>query len=516
MLALLGLIQESPPVGLHRPSMPPSIKNLASQTTLAAGWSAISFVVLRSASLVNQVVIAAFLFPSDLGAVALAGSLAMVGEMVQATSVGEVLLRRKKPRVWFASGELLAFAMGLIAMLLVLLAALFAGFVLQNQLVCLLMLVTSVKHPIRALGVVPRTSMSHAFRFREISIVETISSISIVLMTVILALFGFGAFSIVIPWVTAEAIKTVSYYKLTCHQRLKNPSRSKMRLLMSGNVPVAVGNFALQFTQQVDYLVLGLFYTETILGLYYFAFNLASQVALAVSSLVTSNLQVTLSSVSDDPERQYRGFLRACKIIATFGMPLCVLQALLAEELIQSIFNDRWHGSVVFLQLLSCGFGFRLIAFTCSKFMIAQGRYTLYAKNAIATATIFLFAIVTGALLSDSGVGVAIATCVYSTFLSFIYLYVSLPNQHRPDFLRIAKSIFLFPFLGSFVVLPAMKAIAILATSHLQSDWLTIAATTISGVILYGLLFRRYSPEVWEDVATQGQRAVQRRRPLAE
>ena len=177
---------------------------------------------------------------------------------------------------------------------------------------------------------------------------------------------------------------------------------------------------------QGDYLCLGLAgVSEASIGLYYFAYRVATQTFSLIGVTIPSVLFPSLSQLVLNPELQLRATLRASRLLALVVFPFCMLQVLLAAPLIRLVCPPQWLGAVVPLQLLTFGMMLTCPVWPTNSLMMAQRRFHDLLRLAVVYVVTF-FAAVGGALLvSRSIVSVAAAVCLWNTLINPYAFYVA-------------------------------------------------------------------------------------------
>src|SRR5690606_33503374 len=133
---------------------------------------------------------------------------------------------------------------------------------------------------------------------------------------------------------------------------------------------------------------------------------------------VSTILFAALAGNARDPARQESGFLKSIGVLSTIGIPLCFMQAALAEPLFNNVLKiEDWPGLVVSFQILSIGMGIRLLSQPSRSFLLAQGRFSAALWLSVLSAILYLISAVAAApfgiiALSASQAAVNIVTSV--------------------------------------------------------------------------------------------------------
>src|SRR5437016_9402430 len=193
---------------------------------------------------------------------------------------------------------------------------------------------------------------------------------------------------------------------ISCHLHFK-----RLKYLMGDSALLFAANFFIIITWQGDYMILGIMHDAKTVGIYFFAFNLATQTMQVFTQNLIGVLFPALSKLQDNVVHQTRSFLRAAELLALIGVPLCLLQAALAGPAINILFNSWWQPMIRVLQLLSIGMAVRLVASPGGALIQAQGRFKPYLITNAINVVVFLTLVYLGSWLGkrelhrDLGIG---------------------------------------------------------------------------------------------------------------
>lgn len=117
-----------------------------------------------------------------------------------------------------------------------------------------------------------------------------------------------------------------------------------------------IGNY---LASQADKLVVGRWLGAQTLGVYVLAYQLVAAPAVLVGQVLDRVLFPSMALVQLEPTRLARAYRSAVSICAVVALPMSVMVALLADEIIQVLLGSQWSDAVAPLQILSVGILFR-------------------------------------------------------------------------------------------------------------------------------------------------------------
>ena len=157
---------------------------------------------------------------------------------------------------------------------------------------------------------------------------------------------GLGAYSFVLPLPVAAGIKAIIFWWKAPLPIRPGHRRLQYRHLVGSGLMVLSTRVMIAAVNQGDYIVLGLLASQSVVGVYFFAFRLAAQPLQMLAGSFGGVLFPAFRQLENDPARQMDAALRASRILAYSITPVCFLQAAEAGPLLHLMFGNRWNGAV--------------------------------------------------------------------------------------------------------------------------------------------------------------------------
>lgn len=483
--------------------MKPHRSNPSLSATAASGvaWLTISTIVIKIVAFGAQIVLAWLLLPDDFGLIALATTAAAFTDFLGQLGMGPVLIQRG-PRImrWSAIAVWMSVATGLLGGAALVAAAPLAANLYDEPRLVGLILVMALAIPLRSLQVVPNAILASQLRFNLNSGLTVGFTVASTLMTVALAWAGFGAYSFVIPRPIIAGAQLITVWLLARPRFDRRPRFAKWKYLLGDSLIVTLTSFVAQIIMQGDYVVLGIFATTAVVGQYYFAFALSMQTIAIFSNNLNNVLFATLSRLRDQPQRQTEAFLRGAQVLAYIVIPICLLQAALAEPVVTLVFDAKWRPAIPILQVLSVGMALRAAGWSSGALMQAQGRFKtrliLTASNSVG----FVLLVLAGTWWRP-GLGTAVGAAAFFTLVGPLNFTVAI-RQNRGS-LRLLGEQFAVP-LGLGLTAAGLGWLAARPVYGVvpppMADALVIAVQTAVTLAIYGLLVRYLRTAIWRQI----------------
>jgi O-antigen/teichoic acid export membrane protein len=385
-----------------------------------------STTAMKLISVVAQVVLGYLLSKEDFGVVALAYPIATLIRVIEQAGVGDVLVQRKNFRIWAVPAFWLATCMGLMSSLLIVAAAPIAAVLFKNwQLFWVLLILAPSSIP-NAFMAIPRAQMSRNLQFRALAMVNLASLTLQMILTVVFAWIGWGAYSFVIPIPICNAATAAFLWWWVRPPWSFSPQLKKWRFLIGDSTRILVAEYQRAIIDQSDNFMLGLFRSLAEVGLYAFGFNFSIQILQLLGFNLMNVLFPALTKLNAQPKLQYQGFMTAQRILAMVGISSCLLQAAVAGPLTYLLLDPKWIPAISVMQILCVGMALRMVAGSAYALLKSQGRFraVLWSRwGFVAIQLVGLFAVLS---LGGSVNAVATVVAIVSTFIGPVTFYIAI------------------------------------------------------------------------------------------
>jgi len=310
-------------------------------------WNTFGIWAQKAFGFIAAIFLARLLTPSDYAIAGLAGAAMGIFRILIAHGFGYAIVQREElddischSIFWF-----LSFAGLALGGTVVLLASQVAKFYNSFALVAVIR-VLSLSLMIGMASIVPRSLLQRAMRFREINLLAVLGSGIGSLLGVGMAFLGFGYWALIVPGLGASLFVSIFTFRISGYRpklafewmEIKRASNFGFLLTLSGLLYYLMRN--------VDYLIMGRFWSKADFGQYYFAFEKHSRPSQMLIRQISGVLLPGFSRLQNDLNRFRSAFLRATHDLCMIVYPIHVLLIGLADPLIPWIFGNQWGPSV--------------------------------------------------------------------------------------------------------------------------------------------------------------------------
>ena len=381
-------------------------------------WSAASFGGNKLIVFVSTVVLARILTPHDFGTVAAATAVILYFDVVLDLGIGAALVYQQdraatnSVHTAFTLNLLITVALTGIGLLATPAIAAFFGLQSHADVFRALFLYLFL----RGLGQVQNSVLQRDLRFGRRATVEVSRAIVRALVSVALAVTGFGVWALVAGLIAGELTGTVLSWALVGFWPRLTLDRRVIRALMSFGLAFIALKVVDAIAIDSDYLVVGNRLGATQLGYYSMGYRLPE---LALMSLYwmfgAVAFPVYAQARTRGREVSVTAMLRALRLITLFSFPAGVLLALLSRDVIYVVFSAKWAPAITPMVLISLMTAVMSIGFSSGDLFPAMGRPgTLLVLNAPLT----LLLVISFVLVAPYGIVAIAAAHVAMVLLS--------------------------------------------------------------------------------------------------
>lgn len=367
-------------------------ESLKKKTVKGVGWSAIDNVVQTGVTFVVSIVLARLLTPDDYGLIGIIAIFTTVCTALINGGFTTALIRKKD-----ATGDdyNTAFIVNLVVSLvlyaiLFLCSPLIADFFGREELLALTR-VSSLGMIIGALALVQQTRLTKRIDFKSQAKITLIASVSSGIVGIVLAVLGFGVWSLVAQQLMSHCLRTVLLWFVNKWIPSLRFSSKSFHELFGFGWKMMVSSVIDTVWKELYQVVVGKFYSPATLGQY----TRSKQFSKLFSSNLTSVIQrVTypvLSNIQDDNERMvtaYRKIIKTTMFVTAISM---FFLGAISEPLLYCLIGPKWHDAAVYLPLICITGSFYPLHAVNLNMLQVQGRSDLFLGLEIVKKIIGIF-----------------------------------------------------------------------------------------------------------------------------
>ena len=459
--------------------MPESLKT---STLNAIGWSLIERLSNQGLNFIISIIIARILSPEDFGLVAMLTIFSAIGHSFINSGFGQALIQKKNAT---HEDECSIFYFNIsVAILFTLILYISSPYIARfyNQPVLLnIARVLSFVFIINSLGLIQRTLLTKELDFKTQLKVSLIGSIFSGIVAIILAMLGFGVWSLVVMSLLNESLITLSLWYFRSWRPSFLFSITSLKSMYNFGSKLFIVSVTNSFFSNMYQLIIGKLFTPSDLGFYTRGMSISRYPTAIIQSVIGQVSFPVLSKIQNDKEQIKKLTQKAVKLAAFVTFPLMFGIIATSESIVTVLLTDKWFESVPYLQLLCIvGMLYPIQAVNLNA-LNAQGRSDLHLK----VDSIYKILVIIMLLLTYKYgiIGIIIGQILNSIIAFYLYSYYSGKILYY-SFIQQLKD--LMPsFLLSFLMFLVVYAIKYAGIENIYFEFIV---QMFLGVIVYTFL----------------------------
>lgn len=429
--------------------------DLARHVSVSMLWVALGTLISKLIRIVALFVVLGLITDAELGVAQMALTVFVILQSVTEMGLGSALVRSKT----IEDDDLAAlFWVSVAASLALYVVVFFLSYALaawyEQPLLPPLIQVQALGVLFFSLYVIPKSLLVRALNMRRVTVAENVAGALSAGVMMVLAVSGLGIWSIIVGEVSARFIEMLIYQASRPYLPRFVWAPRRIKALISFGLYNTGSRFLGRFYTEVDYLVIGKMFSDSLMGLYAFAFRTVDDIVKALIYMVNQVAYPTFAKLQDNKD-ELRAFLfgiaRGTGLL--IGTVLAFIFAFI-EPLLVAIGYDQWLPAVPLVRLFAVIGLLRGLLPLLSSVINAYGEARYILAYAIVLSLVLPVAFILGGLIAFEGVA-AVWLVVYPPVTLLLFRRVAiLTNTPLGTLIRGVAGGLVFPVvLASALVL---------------------------------------------------------------
>lgn len=388
----------------------PKSDSIAGRSVRGASWLFVRRIAANVIRLAAMAVLARRLSAADFGLAALAQVLLAFSVLSGELGVGAYVIadrdvgceERAHSAFWLGllmtAGQLLIFA---------LLSPVIAHIFKQPELPSVLG-VLAIAFAFRQLSAIPDALMRRRLEYGPLVARDAASDFLTAIVSLVMAIQGFGVWSLVIPQAVVEPLRAVTSFWVAHWRPRWSRHHPEWRRIVAYSLHLVGTNLLVLAANDGDTLLVGKLLGATALGFYDLAYQLSNVIGNNVTGVVSNVALSAFAAVSTDRERLRRGYVRVLRLLACIGFPALFGLFVLAPDAIAVLYGPRWALSAIMLRLFIVFTSVRIVTSPCAMIFNVVGRPDIGWKYNVFFVPAYAAAIVIGSRWGVVGVAAGV------------------------------------------------------------------------------------------------------------
>lgn len=349
------------------------------KTVKGVAWSGIDNVVQTGVTFVVSIVLARLLSPDDYGLIGIITIFTMVCQTLINAGFNSALIRKKDCtdddyNTVFICNMVLSL---LLYALIFVCSPLIADFFGREELTVLTQ-VSSLVMIIGAMAIVQQTRLIKRIDFKTQTKITLIASVVSGILGIVMALAGFGVWSLVAQQLAAQGLRTLLLWFYNKWIPKFRFSRESFHELFGFGWKLMISGLLDTVWKELYQVVVGKFYSPAALGQYTRAGQFSKMFSSNLTNVIQRVTYPVLSNIQDDKVRMVSAYRRIIKITMFITAISMLFLGAVSEPLLYCLIGPKWHDAAVYLPLICLsGSTYPLHAINLNMLQV-QGRSDLF------------------------------------------------------------------------------------------------------------------------------------------
>jgi O-antigen/teichoic acid export membrane protein len=374
-------------VGRNKPLDSVLKVNVKAKAAKGGMWFAATSFVGQGISWIFTFYVIRLLNPEDFGLMSMASLLTAYLQMFSELGIGAAIIQRPDVNqkslssvFWVALG--VGVIMGVAAFGL---AYPTSWVFSESRLVPVTQLI-SILFVINALSTVPYHLLSRQFEFKKLGLVDIVSMTLASVISLYLALNGYGVYALIWTNIAMAATKMVLLYVASRWRPSLHFSYQEVKPFMGYGIVMAFSGTAQRLFETLDRLVIGRFFGAEQLGAYGSAMNIANMPLDKIWPIFRQILFPLFSRMRDEKEGAISIYLSTLTHYLLIVSPIYLGGAILSHDLILVVLGEKWIGMAPLFQIFCLVKFFHVLAAYHTMLENTSGRHRAALLFNMATA----------------------------------------------------------------------------------------------------------------------------------
>lgn len=458
-------------------------------------WTSGGAVLVKVISTTGHLLLGYLLTKEDFGKLAMAYTVTAVASQISDPGVSEVLVQRGNHfRRWGSSAFWLSLVLALAAATMIIAAAPLASVIYGTPELQPIMWLLSLNVLMAGICIVPSSMLVSQMRFKAVMSIATIHSINTMVMTIVLAIMGFGVYSLVIPAPVAQAVRAAMLWYIAPTQIKRQFEFRRWKLMMRDLRWIFGRRMVDTISQQIPSAALGWMYGPAIAGPFYWGKIFAIQAFYLIAGNVSSVMFSSFTRLKENLGRQLDAALKVTRLVIMVTAPVCLLQTVTAEPLVRLLYGSKWDNAIPVIQWLSAGFAMYGAGIVANALMQSRGLFRVQFHTNLVGLLLSMILTSLGAYMdgaTGAAIGFGMAIAIYSPVM---LLHATRGSQ--TTLLKILRTV--TPGLLTAVsALGVTQLLLFVANAWLHDPLMCLVASILIYVTCYGIIALSFQRNDW-------------------
>ena len=402
--------------------------SIKKQAISGVKWTSISTAVVAINGLLKISILTRFLDKADFGLIAI--TLLVLGFTELFIDIGlsvAIIHRQNITRKEYSSLYWINFVFSIILCgIIILITPIISKFYQEPELLKLLPMM-SIILILSAIGRQFKTIEQKNLNFRRIATIVIGSSLTSLILAVVLAVKGYGVYSLVYAALAQYFLSNISFFLLgiTKNKILFRFSYQEVKPFLKIGIFQVGSQVTNYFNQNLDILIVGKLFGSEVLGGYSLAKQLVFRPGKLINPVLTRVGAPVLAKFQGSIQSLRTNYLKLINLVASINVPIYLAIFILAPLLVEILYGENYLEIAGLVRILSMAMMVRSIYNPVGSLVVATGRTDLEFYWNLSTFAFIPIAIFVGSQFSIEGVAWGMLIAMILLFIPFWWFLIN-------------------------------------------------------------------------------------------
>ncbi len=362
---------------------------------------------------------------SDFGILAVSGLLIQFIAILGISGISEYIIfyKGEDEKKVFQSAFWLNFIITVVLSALILLVAGYWATWYEDPRIANIIYLLVISFFFTMLSSIPMALFRKSLNYRPLVAVQVIFNTISNIGKVVLALTGFGVYSLALPMAVVAPLSAISMFVVSGFRPGMNLGIRYWKAIFGYTKFVIGSRIMSKLAGEGDTLLIGKLLGLNTLGIYNIAYQTADLFRSYVVPIISNVSMPVFAKNAEDQQLVKDHFFRMLKLISFLSFPSLICLFVLAEPFLLGWYGDKWVDAILPFQILTLFAIFRTISSPTAGLYNALGKPNIGFYYNLIFAPIFLFTVWLSA--SKGLVAICIAVTILRIIGSFIHIVIT-------------------------------------------------------------------------------------------
>lgn len=384
-------------------------------------WSFIDLLSRQGLTFVIHIVLARILLPADFGLIGMVSIFIAISMSLVNSGMDQALIREKKltPQDYSTVFIYNLLVSGIIYLIIFFFAPIIAKFYSTPEITSIIRVLMLILF-FNAFSLVPRVILIRNLAFKNQSIISIASNIFSGVVSISLALYGFGVWSLVAQQLTMKFIEMILLLFFYWNKPILSFNVELFKKYFTFGYRLTLSGLINNFYNNIYYVIIGRLFSLDVLGYYTNANKLKDATTLSITGAIQKVTYPILSQQQDNPNKLTRNYVNLIKVTTFILFPTLLGIAAISPSLIPLLLGEKWAPSILFFQLLCVAGIFFPVQALNLNILKVKNRSDLFLKIEIQKKVLLTIFIVLALIFKTGVVGLIVSFILGSITSSVI------------------------------------------------------------------------------------------------